>query len=330
MSKILNINSATGVAYTMQFMAIGGGGGGGGAFNDGGGGGGGEVKYAQCKVNQGDVLTIMVGDAVISSSFSIYPDNTTSGVSPPSNGNPTSITSSNPSFISNFTANGGGNGADVDTSISASSGGSGGGGANTTGLRAGASGIIGTYYSFANNGGSAPATGTFGGGGGGGAYQVGGSAQNGNNPPTGGSGGNGFLLPYPFSISYIATLAGGYVAGGGGGANTSTGIAQGGVGGLGGGGTGGNGNSFYGNIPAATINNTGAGGGAIGSPVQEGGYTHNNNGSSVFVFPSGGQGSAILVIPKAFYTGTYTGNVQVTSDNTYYVLSFIGSGTYTV
>ena len=171
---------------------------------------------------------------------------------------------------------------------------------------------------------------SFGGGGGGGAYGVGGSAQNSSNPHTGGSGGDGFLLPYPFSISYIATLAGGYVAGGGGGANTSTSTAQGGVGGLGGGGTGGNGDGVSSNIPASTINNTGAGGGAIGSAVQAGGYTYYYYGSEVYVFPSGGQGSAILVIPKAFYTGTYTGNVQVTSDDTYYVLSFTGSGTYTV
>ena len=102
-----------------------------------------------------------------------------------------------------------------------------------------------------------------------------------------------------------------YGGGGRGTGGTATGSLPGGAGGAGGGGTGGayNGNGVSG--PA----NTGGGGGGSG----DGGSLTSG---------AGGSGVVILRMNTSDYSGTTTGSPTVTTDNSYTILTYTGSGTY--
>jgi hypothetical protein len=181
------------------------------------------------------------------------------------------------------------------------SGGSGAGGGcqpagpvTTTG---GAGNTPSTSPSQGNNGGTGnSAPGARGCGGGGGAGQVGanGTASN------GGNGGNGTAS----SITGSSVTR----AGGGGGAGQSF---PGGTGGTGGGGNGGRDTPTTAGT-SGTANTGGGGGGGTASPAG-----------------SGGKGVVILRMLTANYSGTTTGSPTVTTDGSYKVLQFNGSGSYT-
>ncbi len=128
-----------------------------------------------------------------------------------------------------------------------------------------------------------------GGGGGGGAGAAGGNSSS----YQGGAGGNGVAV----SITGTST----YYAGGGGGGKWY-GSGSWGSAGLGGGGTGGNGGTV----------NTGGGssGGSFGSAGP------------------GGSGVVIMRISSSNYSGNVTGNPTITTDGSFTIITFTGSGTY--
>ena len=212
------------------------------------------------------------------------------GNTPGAAGSDSSISGSG---LTTITSAGGGAGAGYPSA--GGSGGSGGGSAWTGGT-GGSGNTPSTSPSQGNNGGaggSAPYP-NRGGGGGGGAGAVG-------SPNTGTAGNGGIGTQSSITGSAV------YYAGGGGGGSDSGPIGTGGSGG------GGNGNSSGGTGAAATAN-TGGGGG--------GGGAGGNGGN-------GGKGVVILSLPTANYSGTTTGSPTVTTNGSYKVLTFTGSGSYT-
>ena len=135
------------------------------------------------------------------------------------------------------------------------------------------------------------------GGAGGGAAAVGGN----NSSDTGGAGGAGL-------DNTITGSSVGRGGGGGGGGSTSGGAAT------HGGGNGGNGTSGAVGLPG-TANTGGGGGGQGDGPTFSGG--------------AGGSGVVILRLLTASYSGTTTGSPTVTTDGSYTVITFTGTGTYT-
>ena len=213
-----------------------------------------------------------------------------------SNGTASSISGSG---ITTFSSAGGGAGGAWTTSGSTptdagESGGSGGGGSSYAGA-AGAGNTPSTSPSQGNAGGGNNPNSIFNGGGGAGA--VGSSSGT----ATSSAGGNGSASSITgSSITY---------AGGGGGANDNSG----GTGGTGGGGDG------AGITGVSGTANLGGGGGACGRDVGGGGSTSG----------SGGSGVVILRMLTTNYSGITTGSPTVTTDGSYKVVKFTGSGTYT-
>jgi hypothetical protein len=210
------------------------------------------------------------------------------------NGSDSSISGSG---LTTITSTGGGGGGSDSPSVAAGAGGSGGGstGYETSTSFRGLGNTPSTSPSQGNNGGVG---GIYGGGGGGGAGGAGSAGAS----QSGGAGGSGTASSITGSS---VTRAGG----GGGGAYLS------GSGGAGGSGGGGAGAITSGTATNGTANTGGGGGGAGG--------TANATGSS------GGKGVVILRMPTANYSGTTTGSPTVTTDGSFKVLQFNGSGSYT-
>lgn len=192
--------------------------------------------------------------------------------------------------------------------------GGGGGGSNNfnLGRNGGCGGGAGAHPGAAYNGGSGTAGEGF----------DGGRAGAVNQPYAGAGGGGTGAVGEPNSAS--AAGAGGdglqmtitgarvnYGGGGGGTGGTATGSLPGGAGGAGGGGTGG---AYNGNGVSGTAN-TGGGGGGSG----DGGSLTSG---------AGGSGVVILRMNTSDYSGTTTGSPTVTTDNSYTILTYTGSGTY--
>jgi hypothetical protein len=66
------------------------------------------------------------------------------------------------------------------------------------------------------------------------------------------------------------------------------------------------------------------------SATGNGGGGQALNRSSTFTGGSGGSGVVILSIPSGSYSGVYTGGPSVTTSGGNVILTFTGSGTYTV
>jgi len=192
--------------------------------------------------------------------------------------------------------------------------GGGGGGSNNfnLGRNGGCGGGAGAHPGAAYNGGSGTAGEGF----------DGGRAGAVNQPYAGAGGGGTGAVGEPNSAS--AAGAGGaglqmtitgarvnYGGGGGGTGGTATGSLPGGAGGAGGGGTGG---AYNGNGVSGTAN-TGGGGGGSG----DGGSLTSG---------AGGSGVVILRMNTSDYSGTTTGSPTVTTDSSYTILTYTGSGTY--
>jgi len=214
------------------------------------------------------------------------------------NGSDSSISGSGLTTITSAGGGGGGRGYNSNTTYSSgNSGGSGGGGGGYPGSSSGGSGNTpSTSPSQGNNGGG-------GSGGGGGASATGGNGNYG----TGANGGNG-------TASSITGSSVTYAGGGGGGGYSTTASGTIAVGGAGGGGNGGN----YNVVAYPGTVNTGGGGGGGGNwdSVQATGG-------------NGGSGIVILSVPISSYSGTITGSPTITTNGSYKVLTFTGSGTYT-
>ena len=145
----------------------------------------------------------------------------------------------------------------------------------------------------------------FAGGGGGGASSAGANASG----SGGGLGGDGLEV----SITGTAT----YYAGGGGGDTQGVNTTR--AGGSGGGGTGGR-YMAANDITTATGGTANTGGGG-------GGGTNENDTDNGLGGP-GGSGVVILRLATSEYSGTTTGSPTVTTDGTYTILTYTGSGTY--
>lgn len=211
------------------------------------------------------------------------------------NGANTSLSSNSTAISTAIGGGGGGYNTGAFTGTGGLSGGSGGGGAgHINGGTGGGSGTAGQGYS----GGTSTQPGVFYGGGGGGASGGGGS-------PGAGSG-----IANPISGSTIGQFSGGtyYICGGGAAGGSDGGGPNGGA--LGGGG---NGGCTPGTSSSPGQANTGGGGGGGG-----GGWNGN-----------GGSGAAVLSIPTAKYSGTYTGTPTITTSGSNTLLTFTSSGSYT-
>ncbi len=181
----------------------------------------------------------------------------------------------------------------------------GGGGAGQTGNIAGANGGSGGGGGYNNQaggtgtvnqgfaGGTGSPSGDYPAGGGGGA------AEAGNTDGTG-HGGDGLSVEITGAAVFYAGGASGGVSGGG----TQIPGSQ------GGGGAGAEGNN---QAPVAGTTNLGSGGGG---------------GAADTVGAAGGSGVVILRLATAEYSGTTTGSPTVTTDSTYTILTYTGSGTY--
>jgi hypothetical protein len=221
-------------AITADVLVIGGGGSGG--FRGGGGGAGGVVYGTSRSIPAGVNYTVTVG----------------AGGTPLGNNAGTDALSGTSSVFDNWTAIGGGYGANTYASKIAGTGGSGGG---SSGNNAGAattqtspSGATG----YGNAGGSGATSGQDGSGGGGGAGAVGGTATS-----TVAANGGAGLNTWSAWATATGTGASGFFAGGGAGSGNSTF----GTGGSGGGGNGGNQDTGI----AGTTNTGGGGGGGANS-----------------------------------------------------------------
>jgi len=207
------------------------------------------------------------------------------------NGSASSISGSGLTTISSA---GGGKGAQYLSGQTGYAGGSGGGSSYQG--SGGAGNTPSTSPSQGNNGGSATDTSPYFCGGGGGAGQAG---QNGTNP--GGNGGNG-------TASSITGSSVTYAGGGASSVNSGLGATN------ATGGTGGGGNGSQ--TTTATNGTTNLGGGAGGGVDQ--------------AATSGGKGVVILRMLTTKYSGVSTGSPTVTTDGSYTVVKFTGSGTYTI
>ena len=275
--------------YSIDFLVVAGGGGGGDTV--GGGGAGGGYRTSTQTVTVGTVITVTVGDG---------------GAAAPNiatlagNGSDSSISGSG---LTTITSAGGGYGGNYQVAGGAIGGnggsGGGGGGSTSSGGAGGTGNTPSTSPSQGNNGGAGRASNApFQGGGGGGAGAAGTSSAGGAR----GTGGDGTASSITGSS---VTRAGG---GGGGAADSSSN----GLGGAGGGGAGGY-NSPSGTSGVAGTVNTGGGGG----------------GGRDFGCAAGGKGVVILRVPTANYSATTTGSPTVTTDGSFKVLQFNGSGSYT-
>ena len=299
------------VMIAMDYLVIAGGGSGGGNHRGGGGGGGGyrnsfnsetsgrnSSSETIASIAQGTVLTITVGAGGAMSTNA-------AGV----RGVDSSIAGSG---ITTITSNGGGGGAGYNSDAVAGTYGSGAGAGHGSSSHTSSSGTSGQGF----DGGSTPGSGTQQGGGGGGASASGHTGGTGNNLTAG----NG--LASSITGSSI-TRAGGGGAGAYGNGGTSSG-------GSGGGGDGGwtntghgagvmqTGNSSY-SFPASGTANTGGGGGGMSGDTSAG-----------TSYGSGGSGVVILSVPSADYSGTTTGSPTVAVVGSKRVLTFNGTGSYTV
>jgi hypothetical protein len=214
-------------------------------------------------------------------------------------GNAGSNSSISGSGLTTITSAGGGGGGYYSSGVGGNGGSGGGGGGGDT--KAGGLGNTpSTTPSQGNNGGTGGGSPTYAGGGGGGAGGTGGNASA---PNTGGNGGIG-------TVSSITGSSVTRAGGGGGGSEYNTK----GTGGSGGGGNGGQPDT---SATAGTVN-TGGGGGGGGYPAP-----HRSG-------KAGGKGVVILSVPTANYSGTTTGSPTVTNNGIYKVLTFTGTGSYTV
>ena len=279
-------------AYSIDFLVVAGGAGT--AGNRQGGGGGGGFRTSTQTVNVGSVITVTVGAGGAGKTTA---DGSATSAQ---NGSDSSISGSG---LTTITSTGGGGGG----TSAANSGGSGGGGSNLGGgqFLGGSGNTPSTSPSQGNKGGDG-ASSYFGGGSGAGG---GGAGAAGTNSPGGGGGSNGGNG----SASSITGSSVTYAGGGGGGGNSS-----GGTGGTGGGGNGAGGQPSTQVAGVSGTVNTGGGGG--------GGTDY----SGTFVTQSsGGSGVVILSMLTTKYTGTTTGSPTVTTNGSYKVLTFTGSGSYT-
>ena len=194
------------------------------------------------------------------------------------------------SDITNVVTVGGGGGSNYNA-VGRNGGSGGGGGAG--GTSAGGSGTVGE----GNDGGVGHASGG-GGGGGSGAVGVAGSSG------AGGAGGAG-------TANSITGASVTYAGGGGAGGSSTTSV---GAGGSGGGGSG----SGHGVNGVDGTDGLGAGGGGSGT-----------NSAVSLCSGAGGDGVVIIRMLTAQYTGTVTGSPTVTTDGSYKVVKFTGTGTYT-
>ena len=270
-------------------------GGGGGAYGSGRGGGGGAGGYrtsTQTGLSLSTVITVTVGDGGAS---------VTSG----NRGNSGSGSSISGSGLTTITsAGGGGGGSGGSSTNSGVAGGSGGGSGNNNGGGTGGAGNTpSTSPSQGNNGGtSADSAPHYVGGGGGGAGGVGqnGAGTGGGTVGWGGVGSTTTITGSPLTIA----------GGGGGGTRGDPSVIGFGRDG------GGNGGSYspQQSATAGTVNTGGGGGGGT-------------DGASTG--QAGGKGVVYLTMLTSKYSGTSTGSPTVTTNGSYTVLKFTGSGTYT-
>jgi len=288
--------------FNIDYLVVAGGGAGGGYYR-GGGGGAGELKESASSIalSTGSPYAVVVGAG--GAGVIVSSDNGSNG----NNGD-------NSTFY-NITSLGGGGGSPGDGSSgnTGSNGGSGGGaGGNWGGTSANGGSANGT--GLGNNGGyGGPGSSAWQcGGGGGGATQVG---FNAGTSGTDGDGGAGKTYTAATSITGQAFS----IAGGGGGANYSSGNIT--VGGIGGGAAGASGTSPYTSGPSGTNNTGGGGGGGNGASPQGAGG-------------DGGSGIVILRYATADANYTTTGSTP-TEDTTTIpgqtILSFttVGTGSIT-
>jgi hypothetical protein len=284
--------------YSVDMLVVAGGGAGGQSGDNGAGGGGaGGLRTSTQNFTIGSVYTITVGSGGAKGTAG---SSTTTGQG--GNGGDSSVSGSGITTITSTGGGGGGAGGANNTSGQAGKSGGSGGGTGAYGTNVGGAGNTpSTSPSQGNNGGHMVGQPYNGGAGGGGANAVGENATTNLNA---GAGGNG-------TASSITGSSVTYSGGGGGGVanpNPTKPIA----GGTGGGGAG----AVEGGASAVagTANTGGAGGGGYGTTDKAG---------------AGGSGVVILRMLTASYSGTTTGSPTVTTDGSYKVLKFTGSGSYT-
>ena len=214
-----------------------------------------------------------------------------------SDGGDSSISGTN-SFTT-ITSIGGGRSPNYGAS-SGHSGGSGSGVGQFPGNATGGAGTSGQGYAGGNTGSQGQGSGVSGSGGGG-AGAVG-SNDNGSNGGNGGSGVSNSITGS--NINYAGGGAGGGASGGSGGS-----------------GGGANGGGMNGGNGSDGASNKGGGGGGVASDSNDGmGQTGGNGGSGVI----------ILRLPTNRYSSTTTGSPTVTTSGSDTILTYTGSGTYTV
>jgi len=287
-----DVTLGTPQAYSIDFLVVAGGGGGG-TDNSGGAGGGG-MRTSTQSATPGVTITCTVGAGG---------NGATSGVSSGNSGSDSSISGTG---LTTITSTGGGYGAYGNNP---GDDGGAGGGAGTGSASGGSGNTPSTTPSQGADGGqgisAAPSYGGGGGGGGGASGTTGANATS----TTAGDGGDGTQS----SITGSAT----YYAGGGGAAGDQVGIE--GTGGLGGGGDGLHSPSGSPTACDAT-DGLGGGGGAHYVALNPANPRAGN----------GGSGVVILSVPTANYSGTTTGSPTITTSGSNTILTFTGSGSYTV
>jgi hypothetical protein len=284
--------------YSVEMLVIAGGGAGGQATTGGAGGGGaGGFRTSTQSFAVGSVYTTTVGAGGAKGTAN---SSTTTGQG--GNGGDSSVSGSGITTITSTGGGGGGAGGANNTSGQAGKSGGSGGGTGQYGTNVGGAGNTpSTSPSQGNNGGHMQGQPYNGGGGGGGANAVGGNVTTNLDA---GAGGNGLASSITgSSVTY---------AGGGGGGVTNPNPVKPIAGGTGGGGYGAIENGAA--AAAGTANTGGGGGGGHGSPDKAG---------------AGGSGVVILRMLTTKYSGTTTGSPTVTTDGSYKVLTYTGSGSYT-
>jgi hypothetical protein len=289
---------------TISYLVIAGGAGGGSGTGGGGGAGGYRSAYStESSGGGGSVetpLTILAGTVITLTVGAGGAGGTANGRG--SSGVDSSITGSG---VTTITSSGGGGGGGRASPFTGNSGGSGGGGSSASGGdSAGGSGTANQGY--AGGTGRGGITGQpNGGGGGAGAVGVTGVANQ------SGNGGSGVA----------STITGSSVsrAGGGGAGETEFYGALRGTGADGGGNGGSNASGIY-TGTAGTANTGGGGGGSGKNPGPNTGVAG----------AAGGSGVVILRMLTSKYTGTTTGSPTVTTSGTDTILTYTGTGTYTV